>query len=76
MTIRKFLQPNKFALEQSFLFVGDIMCMKANCNYCKKTSWIGCGSHVPSVMDKVPKDQWCTCKGGDTYPPKAGTGEF
>ncbi|CAH6722525.1 hypothetical protein CLIB1444_10S00386 [[Candida] jaroonii] len=52
------------------------MCMKANCNYCKKTSWIGCGSHVPSVMDKVPKDQWCTCKGGDTYPPKAGTGEF
>jgi hypothetical protein len=26
-----------------------------------KNSWVGCGLHVPSVMDKVPVDEWCVC---------------
>lgn len=45
-----------------------------------KTSWFGCGAHIPGVLDSIPADEWCTCApkvdvGGKTYPPKAGTGE-
>ncbi|KAE9391901.1 hypothetical protein BT96DRAFT_925027, partial [Gymnopus androsaceus JB14] len=52
------------------------MCMKATCGSCKKTSWIGCGMHIPSVMDKVADDQRCECEpqvelDGKKYPPKA-----
>ncbi|RPB09413.1 hypothetical protein P167DRAFT_492682, partial [Morchella conica CCBAS932] len=38
-----------------------------------KKSWFGCGSHIPSVMDPVPKEEWCTCeKPADSeYPPIA-----
>lgn len=41
-----------------------------------KTSWFGCGMHVPAVMDTIPAEEWCTCepkvaKGGKDYPPKA-----
>ena len=41
-----------------------------------KTSWWGCGFHVPSVMDSIPKEEWCTCnprveKKGVKYPPAA-----
>ncbi|KAK4140044.1 uncharacterized protein C8A04DRAFT_15301 [Dichotomopilus funicola] len=50
------------------------MCHKTTCNTCQKTTWFGCGFHVPSVMDSVPKDEWCTCepkveKSGREYPP-------
>jgi len=39
-----------------------------------KKTWWGCGSHVPMVMDPIPKDEWCECapkteKGGNEYPP-------
>jgi hypothetical protein len=39
-----------------------------------KTTWQGCGSHVPNVMDNVPKEEWCGCtpqveKEGKKYPP-------
>ncbi len=35
---------------------------------------MGCGLHVPGVMDDIPKDEWCTCepkveKNGQQYPP-------
>lgn len=35
---------------------------------------MGCGSHIPSVLDSVPESQWCSCgpqveKGGKMYPP-------
>ncbi len=35
---------------------------------------MGCGQHVPSVMDHIPKDEWCSCKPkvekhGRMYPP-------
>ncbi|KAL2266661.1 hypothetical protein VTJ83DRAFT_6013 [Remersonia thermophila] len=51
------------------------MCHKATCGTCKKTTWFGCGRHVPSVMDDVPKESWCTCepqveKNGQRYPPQ------
>ncbi|THZ74802.1 hypothetical protein D6C85_03271 [Aureobasidium pullulans] len=40
---------------------------------CKRT-WFGCGAHVPSVMDSIPKNEWCDCdpkteKNGTEYPP-------
>ncbi len=39
-----------------------------------KSTWMGCGQHVPNVMDAIPQDQWCTCepkveKKGQQYPP-------
>ncbi len=44
--------------------------------FAAKASWWGCGQHVPGVMDKVPKDDQCTCepkveKEGKKYPPMA-----
>ncbi|GMM34305.1 hypothetical protein DASC09_016300 [Saccharomycopsis crataegensis] len=66
----------------SFLYFQSItnykMCMPATCNTCDKTTWKGCGLHVPYAMDSIPKSQWCTCKSADgslsEYPPKLGTG--
>lgn len=51
------------------------MCMKATCSSCNKTTWFGCGNHIPSVMDSIPTDSWCTCDpkvevGEKKYPPK------
>ncbi|KAG9681066.1 hypothetical protein KCU76_g14743, partial [Aureobasidium melanogenum] len=39
-----------------------------------KRTWFGCGMHVPSVMDSIPKSEWCDCepkteKNGTEYPP-------
>jgi len=39
-----------------------------------KVSWIGCGLHVPRVMDIIPENERCTCgpkveKEGKMYPP-------
>ncbi|KAJ1333908.1 hypothetical protein MN608_03906 [Microdochium nivale] len=56
------------------------MCMEASCSVCSKTSWMGCGAHVPGVLDLVPVKDLCTCKpqidvGGRAYPPKAGSGK-
>ncbi|KAI9789575.1 MAG: hypothetical protein M1816_005982 [Peltula sp. TS41687] len=28
----------------------------------ERTTWWGCGKHVPSVMDDIAKDEWCTCE--------------
>ncbi|CAH2352945.1 hypothetical protein CLIB1423_08S04522 [[Candida] railenensis] len=54
------------------------MCRAEICSICHRKSWTGCGSHIASVMDNTPKENWCTCEGVDdesgTYPPKAGTG--
>ncbi|QSS61415.1 hypothetical protein I7I51_03590 [Histoplasma capsulatum] len=55
------------------------MCMQSSCSICSKTSWRGCGNHVPRVMDSVPTEQWCTCTPkqkieGKEYPPRAGEG--
>ncbi|OTB03098.1 hypothetical protein M426DRAFT_12920 [Hypoxylon sp. CI-4A] len=52
------------------------MCMKAKCSACGQTSWFGCGSHIPSVLDQIPQQEWCTCApkvevNGKEYPPKA-----
>lgn len=45
----------------------------------EKATWWGCGKHIPSVLDSVPKDELCTCQPtveveGKTYPPKQGEG--
>ncbi|KAJ5142940.1 uncharacterized protein N7515_001727 [Penicillium bovifimosum] len=52
------------------------MCKKATCSSCKKSTWFGCGLHIPSVMDTIPEGEWCSCtpqveKEGKKYPPKA-----
>ncbi|KAF2218195.1 hypothetical protein BDZ85DRAFT_270810 [Elsinoe ampelina] len=50
------------------------MCKPATCGTCNKKSWWGCGSHIPMVMDSIPKEEWCGCdpkveKEGTEYPP-------
>ncbi|KAF2656014.1 hypothetical protein K491DRAFT_692374 [Lophiostoma macrostomum CBS 122681] len=50
------------------------MCKRVPCPSCKGQTWWGCGKHVPSVMDSIPADKWCTCdpkveREGHTYPP-------
>ncbi|KAI1339612.1 hypothetical protein F5Y15DRAFT_383224 [Xylariaceae sp. FL0016] len=52
------------------------MCMKATCGSCSKTTWWGCGQHIPGVLDQISSDEWCTCEpkvefNGKKYPPKA-----
>lgn len=46
----------------------------------EKSTWRGCGLHIPTVMNAVSKDQWCTCVpkttvGDDEFPPKIGQGQ-
>ncbi|CAN4122476.1 unnamed protein product [Withania somnifera] len=38
------------------------MCYEAMCSTCGKTSWGGCGRHVPSVYNRIPEGQHCKCK--------------
>jgi len=45
-----------------------------------KATWVGCGQHIPMVMDSVSESDWCTCNpktvvGGKEYPPKMGQGK-
>ncbi|CAF3442667.1 unnamed protein product [Fusarium graminearum] len=52
--------------------------LKATCGTCNKTSWWGCGSHIPSVMDTIPDADRCACEpkvevGGVSYPPMAAS---
>ena len=40
----------------------------------EKTTWWGCGQHVPQVLDSVAEGERCTCepkveKEGKKYPP-------
>ncbi|KAF8455498.1 hypothetical protein BGX38DRAFT_1128235 [Terfezia claveryi] len=51
------------------------MCRPAKCGTCSGKTWFGCGLHVPSVMDPIPKDQWCSCAkpGESQYPPKGNS---
>nr|GMC64272.1 Urease accessory protein like [Ipomoea batatas]GMD99516.1 Urease accessory protein like [Ipomoea batatas]GME03306.1 Urease accessory protein like [Ipomoea batatas] len=39
------------------------MCYEVQCSTCGKTSWGGCGRHVPSVYQRIPDGQHCQCKG-------------
>lgn len=41
----------------------------------EKTTWWGCGLHVPMVFETIPETEWCVCapkveKEGKEYPPK------
>lgn len=41
----------------------------------EKTTWWGCGNHIPAVLDSVPESERCTCtpkveRDGKEYPPK------
>ena len=37
------------------------MCSSKTCSTCKKTSWAGCGMHLPSVFASVPFENRCQC---------------
>jgi len=46
----------------------------------EKATWMGCGQHVPMVMDSISESDWCTCSpktvvDGKEYPPKMGQGK-
>jgi hypothetical protein len=48
--------------------------------FIEKTTWWGCGQHIPMVMDPVPQSERCTCNPKTTidskeYPPKSGEGK-
>ena len=38
------------------------MCYESKCSNCGKTSWGGCGRHVPAVHKRIPEGQHCNCK--------------
>ncbi|KAE8099972.1 hypothetical protein FH972_017911 [Carpinus fangiana] len=38
------------------------MCYQMKCEACGKTTWAGCGKHVPSVYKLVPEGQRCLCR--------------
>ncbi|KAI5851084.1 hypothetical protein DFP73DRAFT_472339 [Morchella snyderi] len=52
------------------------MCMQAKCPTCSYKTWTGCGSHIPSVMERIPKAEWCKCTKpeGSPYPPQRSMG--
>ena len=35
------------------------MCRIVNCRQCGKTTWTGCGQHVDTVMQGVPRADRC-----------------
>ncbi|KAK4197171.1 hypothetical protein QBC40DRAFT_181740 [Triangularia verruculosa] len=37
------------------------MCHRSECISCHKTTWTGCGHHIPNIMDNIPREEWCTC---------------
>ena len=38
------------------------MCQPTRCHVCRKTTWTGCGQHIPSVKRTVAPAQWCDGK--------------
>uniref|UniRef100_A0A7N0SXD8 Uncharacterized protein n=1 Tax=Kalanchoe fedtschenkoi TaxID=63787 RepID=A0A7N0SXD8_KALFE len=37
------------------------MCYEVKCSTCGKTTWGGCGWHVPSVYKGIAEGQHCRC---------------
>lgn len=57
-----------------------ISCYKSLSLITDKATWVGCGQHIPMVMDSVAESDWCTCSpktvvDGKEYPPKMGQGK-
>lgn len=49
-------------------------------SFAEKSTWWGCGSHVPMVMDSIDESERCTCtpkveKDGKKYPPMGKTAD-
>ncbi len=38
------------------------MCRPVQCKVCSKTTWAGCGQHIPEVRRSVPARDWCNGK--------------
>lgn len=37
------------------------MCRAIKCKNCGKTTWVGCGNHIDSVMKNVAEQDRCIC---------------
>jgi hypothetical protein len=37
------------------------MCMRIECDQCKKPGWVGCGAHVEQVLGDVKPEDRCKC---------------
>ncbi|XP_071674820.1 uncharacterized protein [Lolium perenne] len=48
------------------------MCYQVKCGTCGKSTWAGCGRHVPSVHRQIPEGQHCACR---DWPGVAAAGE-
>ncbi|KAK3231167.1 hypothetical protein Dsin_003048 [Dipteronia sinensis] len=38
------------------------MCYQVKCSGCGKTTWGGCGRHLPSVYKSIAEGQHCLCR--------------
>ncbi|KAG7035219.1 hypothetical protein SDJN02_02014 [Cucurbita argyrosperma subsp. argyrosperma] len=38
------------------------MCYLVECKTCNKTSWKGCGNHLPDLYNRIEKGKHCTCR--------------
>ncbi|ORY63691.1 hypothetical protein BCR35DRAFT_308857 [Leucosporidium creatinivorum] len=47
------------------------MCVPTYCSnpYCARTTWWGCGLHIPSVMDRLALKDQCDCEEHTPLPP-------
>lgn len=50
-------------------------------SFAEKSTWWGCGSHVPMVMDSIDESERCSCtpkveKDGKEYPPMGKTADW
>ncbi|KAJ6398470.1 hypothetical protein OIU77_019296 [Salix suchowensis] len=50
------------------------MCYKVTCSTCGKSTWGGCGRHVPSVYRGIPEGQHCLCREWPGVDPKNPNG--
>ena len=46
----------------------------------EKSTWWGCGNHIPAVLTPLPREEWCTCepkveKEGVMWPPMGKTAD-
>ncbi|GMY11628.1 isoform 2 of nuclear autoantigenic sperm protein [Fagus crenata] len=53
------------------------MCFKVDCKTCGKTSWGGCGKHLPTLFASIDQGKHCLCRSwpGVVMPSKETTSD-
>ncbi|KAI1642937.1 uncharacterized protein F4817DRAFT_351547 [Daldinia loculata] len=72
-TCRKLQRVYKYLVTHQIYTISDIY---LTCLSLDKTTWVGCGSHISSVLDNIPPQDWCVCEpkvevNDKKYPPGA-----